>query len=52
MAHSIFGVAQAINTANYVYFRALEELGKLNNPAVLKIYTGWGLWNTAKIAVR
>jgi geranylgeranyl diphosphate synthase type 3 len=41
VAHSIFGVAQTINTANYVYFQALAELTKLNNPDVLKIYTGW-----------
>jgi geranylgeranyl diphosphate synthase type 3 len=40
VAHSIFGVAQTINTANYVYFLALEELAKLKNPACLTIYTG------------
>lgn len=40
VAHSIFGVAQTINTANYVYFQALQELGKLNNPMVLQVYTG------------
>jgi geranylgeranyl diphosphate synthase type 3 len=40
VAHNIFGVAQTINTANYVYFQALAELTKLNNPDVLKIYTG------------
>ncbi|KAL7276017.1 geranylgeranyl pyrophosphate synthetase [Rhizina undulata] len=39
VAHSIFGVAQTINSANYVYFCALEELGKLNNPSTLKVYT-------------
>ncbi|KAF8545486.1 isoprenoid synthase domain-containing protein [Trichophaea hybrida] len=39
VAHSIFGVAQTINTANYVYFLALEELGKLKNPTCLTIYT-------------
>ncbi|KAA8902589.1 isoprenoid synthase domain-containing protein [Sphaerosporella brunnea] len=39
VAHSIFGVAQTINTANYVYFQALAELTKLNNPDILKIYT-------------
>lgn len=38
VAHSIFGVAQTINSANYVYFQALAELAKLNNPDVLKIY--------------
>lgn len=28
-AHVIFGVAQTVNTANYVYFLALKELAKL-----------------------
>jgi geranylgeranyl diphosphate synthase type 3 len=31
---------QTINSANYVYFVALEEIGKLNNPTALKIYCG------------
>jgi geranylgeranyl diphosphate synthase, type III len=31
VAHSIFGTAQTINSANYVYFLALEELQKLTN---------------------
>ncbi|BFZ61652.1 geranylgeranyl pyrophosphate synthetase [Saitoella coloradoensis] len=39
VAHAIYGVAQTVNTANYVYFRALEELGKLNNPSLLTIFT-------------
>lgn len=39
VAHSIFGVAQTINSANYVYFQALEELGKLNNPVLLQFFT-------------
>ena len=39
MAHSIFGTAQTINSANYVYFQALQELVKLNNPKVVEIYT-------------
>ncbi len=30
VAHSIFGTAQTINTANYVYFVALQELMKLD----------------------
>jgi geranylgeranyl diphosphate synthase type 3 len=29
VAHTIFGVPQTINTANYVYFLAFEELLKL-----------------------
>lgn len=39
VAHSIFGVAQTINSANYVYFRALNELNKLKDPKCLSIYT-------------
>jgi len=39
VAHSIFGTAQAINSANYVYFCALQELLKLNNPTAIQIYT-------------
>ncbi|KAK9320557.1 isoprenoid synthase domain-containing protein [Lipomyces orientalis] len=39
VAHSIYGVAQTINSSNYVYFLALQEISKLNNPAVYKIYT-------------
>lgn len=39
VAHSIFGTAQTINSANYVYFCALQELLTLNNPLVIQIYT-------------
>lgn len=39
VAHNIFGTAQTINSANYVYFLALQELFKLNNPAAIQIYT-------------
>jgi geranylgeranyl diphosphate synthase type 3 len=40
VAHSIFGTAQTINSANYVYFCALAELQKLSNPSkALEIYT-------------
>ncbi|KAL8697812.1 MAG: hypothetical protein Q9201_006912 [Fulgogasparrea decipioides] len=38
VAHAIFGTAQTINSANYVYFQALQELLKLNNPEVVRIY--------------
>ncbi|KAL9111735.1 MAG: hypothetical protein Q9227_003794 [Pyrenula ochraceoflavens] len=31
VAHSIFGVAQTINSANYVYFLALQEITTLRN---------------------
>lgn len=39
VAHSIFGTAQTINSANYVYFCALRELQKLKNPEANTIYT-------------
>jgi len=39
VAHSIFGTAQTINSANYVYFLALQEVFKLNNPKAIAIYT-------------
>lgn len=38
VAHAIFGEAQTINSANYVYFLALKELGKLNNPCAISVY--------------
>ncbi|KAF2858416.1 geranylgeranyl diphosphate synthase 1 [Piedraia hortae CBS 480.64] len=39
VAHHIFGAAQTINSANYVYFCALQELLRLRNPAAVEIYT-------------
>lgn len=42
VAHSIFGVAQTINTGNYVYFRALEEILKLNSPPCIQVFAGTG----------
>ncbi|KAI9055779.1 hypothetical protein LZ554_000720 [Drepanopeziza brunnea f. sp. 'monogermtubi'] len=39
VAHSIFGTAQTINSANYVYFVALQELQKLGNASAISIYT-------------
>ncbi|CEJ94741.1 Putative Geranylgeranyl pyrophosphate synthetase [[Torrubiella] hemipterigena] len=38
VAHHIFGVPQTINSANYVYFVAVQELLKLNNPEALKTF--------------
>ncbi|KAJ5135477.1 uncharacterized protein N7515_004755 [Penicillium bovifimosum] len=38
VAHSIFGTAQTINSANYVYFLALQEVQQLNNPVAINIY--------------
>ncbi|KAI8633912.1 terpenoid synthase [Xylariaceae sp. FL1651] len=39
VSHSIFGTAQTINSANYVYFCALQELQKLKNPRAVNIFT-------------
>jgi geranylgeranyl diphosphate synthase type 3 len=38
VAHSIFGTAQTINSANYIYFAALQELQKLKNSKAVTIY--------------
>lgn len=38
VAHTLFGVPQTINSANYVYFCALEELQKLQNPKALDCF--------------
>jgi len=38
VAHSIFGVAPVINTANYVYFLALEKCYKLNNDKAMHVF--------------
>ena len=39
MAHSIFGVAQTINSANYIYFLALETTMALGHPDSVDIFT-------------
>lgn len=31
VAHKVYGIPQTINTANYVYFLAFQELFTLNN---------------------
>jgi geranylgeranyl diphosphate synthase type 3 len=38
VAHSIFGVAQTINSANYMYFVALQELQRLRNQEVVSMF--------------
>jgi geranylgeranyl diphosphate synthase, type III len=40
VAHSIFGVPNVINTANYVYFLALEKCQHLDNPQAMKVFVG------------
>ncbi|RHZ64646.1 hypothetical protein Glove_321g22 [Diversispora epigaea] len=39
VAHSIYGIPAAINCANYVYFLALNEIRKFNDPNMYSIYT-------------
>ena len=39
VANSIFGTAQTINSANYVYFLALQSLSSLHNPTAMAIFT-------------
>ncbi|KAF1933158.1 geranylgeranyl pyrophosphate synthetase [Didymella exigua CBS 183.55] len=39
VANSIFGVAQTINSANYVYFKALQDLMHMGNPKLIEIFT-------------
>jgi geranylgeranyl diphosphate synthase type 3 len=38
VAHSIYGVANTINCANYVYFLALEQCTSLNCPRALHVF--------------
>ncbi|KAL2190726.1 hypothetical protein L209DRAFT_747025 [Thermothelomyces heterothallicus CBS 203.75] len=38
VAHFIFGIPQTINSANYIYFCALQELQKLRNPKAVSIF--------------
>lgn len=39
VAHALFGVPQTINSANYVYFCALEELQKLRNATAIAVFS-------------
>lgn len=38
VAHHIFGIPTTINTANYVYFIALEKCQRLNNPKATQVF--------------
>ena len=40
VAHQIYGVAHTINSANYMYFKALEKVLSLNHPDCINIFTG------------
>jgi geranylgeranyl diphosphate synthase type 3 len=39
VAHKIFGVASTINSANYVYFLALEKVLELDSSQAVKVFT-------------
>ncbi|KAK6513329.1 geranylgeranyl pyrophosphate synthetase [Arthrobotrys megalospora] len=39
VAHSLFGIAQTINSANYIYFRAMQAITKLKNPECVQVFT-------------
>ncbi|KAI0554523.1 terpenoid synthase [Xylaria curta] len=39
VAHNIYGVASTINSANYIYFCALQEVQKLDNPRAVTIFS-------------
>ena len=38
VAHSIFGIAQTLNSGNYVYFLALQEVQKLRQPHATNVF--------------
>jgi geranylgeranyl diphosphate synthase, type III len=40
VAHSIFGIPTTINTANYVYFLALEKVHALQNAQATQVFVG------------
>ena len=39
VAHRVFGVASSINSANYIYFVAMDKVLKLNHPKAMEIFT-------------
>merc|ERR1711990_289537 len=40
VAHLIYGVPSTINTANYVYFQAMEQCYKLGNTKAMEVFIG------------
>ncbi|KAI9276732.1 geranylgeranyl pyrophosphate synthase-like protein [Phascolomyces articulosus] len=43
-AHSVFGVAQTLNCANYLCFLALEEVRKMENLKAVEIFSGMDVY--------
>lgn len=39
VAHSVYGIANTLNTANYVFFLALERCQQLDHADTVKVYT-------------
>ncbi|KAJ1978353.1 hypothetical protein H4R34_003234 [Dimargaris verticillata] len=39
VAHKIFGAPATINSANYVYFLALQKVGHMNRPDLVQVFT-------------
>ncbi|KAJ3327087.1 geranylgeranyl pyrophosphate synthetase [Kappamyces sp. JEL0680] len=39
VAHKIFGMASTINSANFVYFLALEKVMELEKPTAIQVFT-------------
>ncbi|KAJ1972464.1 hypothetical protein H4R35_004662 [Dimargaris xerosporica] len=39
VAHKIFGAPATINSANYVYFLALQKVGRMNRPELVQVFT-------------
>lgn len=39
VAHKVYGIPMTLNTANYVYFLALEKVHKLGSPRALSVFT-------------
>jgi hypothetical protein len=40
VAHSIYGVAHTINSANYIYFLGLQKVLLLDHQEATKVFTG------------
>jgi len=49
VAHKVYGVASAINCANYVYFVALQQCASMNNPKASAMFLGRRRCTTTRI---